>query len=482
MTASTRGEPLIPRVRGLETEYGLSVREQVPDPTGVAPQAMRWRRVGSDEAARRLFAPVVAAHSATNVFLRNGGRLYLDVGSHPEYATPECRSLSDLIVHDRAGDAIVNQLADRVIANAAGEGVALKVSIFKNNLDSHGNSYGSHENYQIGRDLDYQQLADALTPFLATRQLLCGAGRWVRTARESWFELSQRAEHMWEPLASSTTRSRPFINTRDEPHADPSKFRRLHVVVGDSTLSQRTLLLRVGATELMLRAVEAGVDFSSWTLADPTAAIRSAARDLRGRRPLPLANGEVTTPLDLQRGCWQAVEPFIDRDAELTAAHRLWGEVLDAVADDRLERIEADIDWVAKYRMMQAWRERHGSDDARMAQLDLAWHDIRPGQGLFGLAEDAGRMRTVVAPDAVAAAIDQPPSDTRASLRGRFVRAAQAQRREHSVDWMVYSVHDLPDGVVRCPDPLAATDARVDELIARMASEPRRRSGLGGAG
>lgn len=468
-------EPLVPRVRGLETEYGLSLRldtgRTLPDGSDAV---QRWRRVGSDEAARRLFAPVVAEHAATNTFLRNGGRLYLDVGSHPEYATPECRSIGDLVAHDRAGDAIVNRLADRALVAAASEGTPARISVLKNNLDSHGNSYGSHENYQIRRGLDYGELGAALTGFLATRQLLCGAGRWVRTGQGSWFEMSQRAEHMWEPVASSTTRSRPFINTRDEPHADPALHRRLHVVVGDSNLNQRTLLLRIGATELVLRAIEAGERFTGLQPADPAVAIRQCARDLRGRRPITLTTGEQMAPLDLQRRYWQAAAPFVLGDAELATAHDLWGRVLDAIADDDLARIEGDVDWVGKYLLLRAWQQRHpDAGDARLAQLDLAWHDIRPGQGLFGLAEQQGRMRTVVSPDAVARAVDEPPGDTRAALRSRFITAAQTSRRSYTVDWMGFVCHDLDDGTVICRDPLAAADERVDRMVERMATEPR---------
>ncbi len=452
-----------PRVRGIETEYGLNLR--IDGGHG-------WRRVGSDEAARQLFAPVVEANAATNVFLRNGGRLYLDVGSHPEYATPECRTIRDLIAHDRAGDAIVNRLADTALHQLDEQGVPARITILKNNLDSHGNAYGSHENYQIGRSLDYDQVARALTPFLATRQLICGAGRWVRGPRDSWFELSQRAEHTWDPVASSTTRSRPFINTRDEPHADPTRHRRLHVVVGDSTLSQATLLVRIGSTELVLRAIEDGVGFDALDLDDPTGAIRSASRDLLGRTPLELRDGSRLPPVDLQRQIWRRVEEYADTD-ELRDAHTTWGRVLDAIADDRLDLIEGEIDWVAKYRMLRAWTARHGHDDARLAQLDLAWHDIRPGQGLFRLAEEHGTMRRVVDDEEIRRAVETPPADTRAALRGRFIAAAQASRRTYTVDWMTFTVHDLADGMLSCPDPLTSSDPRVDALIDRMALEPR---------
>ena len=452
------------RVRGLETEYGLSLRTRTS--TGM------WRRVGSDEAARQLFLPVVEANAATNVFLRNGGRLYLDIGSHPEYATAECSSIADLIRQDRAGDAIVNRLADRAVEALAEEGVEAKVAILKNNVDSHGNSYGSHENYQIDRREDYDELTAAMTPFLVTRQLICGAGRVIRDRRGGVrFELSQRAEHMWDPVSSATTRSRPLINTRDEPHADPQRFRRLHVIVGDSTLAQPTLLVRIGSTELVLAAAEDGVDFSDMALDDPAAAIRAVSRDTTGRTRVRLASGEEIAAVELQRRIWTRLEPFGTDDAELQAAHELWGRVLDAVDGRCPEDVAREIDWAAKLRVLTAWRDRHGDDPARLAQLDLAWHDIRPG-GLFGLAEQRAQVDRLVGDDEIAEAVEQPPADTRAHLRGRLLRAAQQYHRRYSCDWMHFTVTDLPDGALLCPDPASDDDERVDALIARMASEP----------
>lgn len=459
------------RVRGIETEYGLSLDQRLPG----ADAALQWRRAGTDEAARLLFRPITTTSATTNVFLRNGGRLYLDVGSHPEYATAECDDLGDLIAHDRAGDAVLNRLADRAIEHLADEGIEARVRLFKNNLDSHQNSYGSHENYQIGRWLGLRELAGSLTGFLVVRQLLCGAGSYVREGSGGRLWVSQRAAHMWDPVASSTTRTRPMINTRDEPHADPQRFRRLHVIVGDSTLAQPTTLVRVGSTELVLRAIEDGQRFDRLLPADPAAAIRDVAREGTGHTVVELAGGGTTTALDLLTELLEQVRGRAD-DPWLTQAVELWELVIEALADRRFELIDSQIDWAIKRRIMlgHAARSQSRVSEAKLAQIDLAYHDLRPGQGLFTRLEAAGEVATLVSEERIARAVDHPPGTTRAALRGRFIEAAQRHHRTHTADWMSLVARDLPDGTVLLPDPLVHDDPRVDGLIQRMGSEPRR--------
>ena len=222
------------RIYGLETEYG------------VACTSGGTRRLTPDEVARYLFRRVVTWGRSSNVFLRNGSRIYLDVGSHPEYATAECDDLVQLINHDRAGERILEDLIVDAEQRLASEGISGDIYLFKNNTDSHGNSYGCHENYLISRIGDFSKITDVLVPFLVSRQLICGAGKVLHTARGAEYSVSQRAEHIWESVSSATTRSRPIINTRDEPHADPERYRRLHVIVGDSNMSETTTLLKVG--------------------------------------------------------------------------------------------------------------------------------------------------------------------------------------------------------------------------------------------
>src|SRR2546430_4459018 len=233
------------RIFGVETEYGLtcSFRGQ--------------RRLSPDEVAVYLSGGVVSWGGSSNVSLRNGSRLYLDVGSHPEYATPECDSVIDLVTHDKAGERILEGLVADAGRRLRAEGIRGDVYLFKNNTDSAGNSYGCHENYLVPRHQDLGRLTGILTPFLVTRQMICGAGKVLQTPRGTVYCISQRADHIWEGVSSATTRSRPIINTRDEPHADAERFRRLHVIVGDSNMSETTMLLKVGATDLVLRMGEA---------------------------------------------------------------------------------------------------------------------------------------------------------------------------------------------------------------------------------
>ena len=442
------------RVHGLETEYGLVVRQATQQ---------GWRRVGNDEAARLLFAPVVEQNATTSVFLRNGGRMYLDVGSHPEYATAECDRLDDLVAQDAAGDQIFASLARRAI-EASDQ--PLRVSLFKNNVDSHGNAWGSHENYQVPRGIDLAKW-EALTPFLVTRSLVTGAGRWTPDG----YQLSQRADHLWDPLSTTTTRTRPMINTRDEPHADPQRFRRLHVIAGDSNLSQTTVLLRFGMTDLVLAAIEDGRDFSDFTLGDPQASVRRASRDVRGRVRLDLAGGGGASALEIQRAIHEQVGDYVAGDTDLARAYDLWGRVLDAVADDRLDRIDRWVDWAIKKRVLDGLEAR-GAGPGKLAAADLAHHDIV--EGIFVRLDSSGQVDRVVDDAAVTSAVQQAPLTTRAALRSRFLSTAQRHQRAHGVDWMTFTCHDLVDGVVICPDPLSSVDARVDALCERMASEPRR--------
>ncbi|MGZ4554263.1 MAG: proteasome accessory factor PafA2 family protein, partial [Mycobacteriaceae bacterium] len=232
------------RIMGIETEFGVTCTFR------------GQRRLSPDEVARYLFRRVVSWGRSSNVFLRNGARLYLDVGSHPEYATAECDDLAQLISHDKAGERILEDLLVDAEQRLVEEGIGGDIFLFKNNTDSAGNSYGCHENFLIGRQGEFSRLSDVLIPFLVTRQLIAGAGKVLHTPRGSRFCLSQRAEHIWEGVSSATTRSRPIINTRDEPHADAEKYRRLHVIVGDSNMAETTTMLKVGSAALVLEMIE----------------------------------------------------------------------------------------------------------------------------------------------------------------------------------------------------------------------------------
>ncbi|MCX4785655.1 MULTISPECIES: Pup--protein ligase [unclassified Streptomyces] len=450
------------RIFGLENEYGVTCTFR------------GQRRLSPDEVARYLFRRVVSWGRSSNVFLRNGARLYLDVGSHPEYATPECDNLTELVTHDKAGERILEGLLVDAERRLHEEGIAGDVYLFKNNTDSAGNSYGCHENYLVARHGEFSRLADILIPFLVTRQLICGAGKVLQTPRGAVYCVSQRAEHIWEGVSSATTRSRPIINTRDEPHADAERYRRLHVIVGDSNMSETTMLLKVGATDLVLRMIEAGTVMRDLTLENPIRAIREVSHDTTGQRKVRLASGREASAIEVQREYYEKAVDFVDRRGIRTGTVaqvlELWGRTLDAVEAEDLDRIETEIDWVMKYRLIERYRAKHNMtmSHPRVAQIDLAYHDIHRRRGLYYLLERKGQAARVCNDLKIFEGKSVPPQTTRARLRGDFIRRAQEQRRDFTVDWVHLKLNDQAQRTVLCKDPFRSVDDRVEKLIAGM--------------
>jgi proteasome accessory factor A len=449
------------RIFGLENEYGVTCTFR------------GQRRLSPDEVARYLFRRVVSWGRSSNVFLRNGARLYLDVGSHPEYATPECDNVVDLVAHDKAGERILEGLlvdADRRLRE---EGIAGDIYLFKNNTDSAGNSYGCHENYLVGRHGEFGRLADILIPFLVTRQIICGAGKVLQTPRGAVYCVSQRAEHIWEGVSSATTRSRPIINTRDEPHADAERFRRLHVIVGDSNMSETTMLLKVGATDLVLRMVEAGVVLRDMTLDNPIRAIREVSHDMTGRSRVRLANGREMSALEIQYEYLSRAKDFTDANGLDPISKRvleMWERALSSIEEGNLDKIAREIDWVTKYQLIERYRARHDLplSAPRVAQLDLAYHDVHRGRGLYYLLQRNGAVDRVTRDLDIFEAKSIPPQTTRAKLRGEFIRRAQEKRRDFTVDWVHLKLNDQAQRTVLCKDPFRSVDERVEKLIAGM--------------
>jgi proteasome accessory factor A len=411
---------------------------------------------------------------SSNVFLRNGARLYLDVGSHPEYATPECDNVTELVTHDKAGERILEGLLVDAERRLHEEGIAGDVYLFKNNTDSAGNSYGCHENYLVARHGEFSRLADILIPFLVTRQLLCGAGKVLQTPRGAVYCVSQRAEHIWEGVSSATTRSRPIINTRDEPHADAERYRRLHVIVGDSNMSETTMLLKVGATDLVLRMIEAGTVMRDLTLENPIRAIREVSHDITGRRKVRLASGREASALEVQREYFEKAVDFCERRGIRTGTVEqvleLWGRTLDAIEAEDLDRIGTEIDWVMKYKLIERYRAKHNMtmSHPRVAQIDLAYHDIHRRRGLYYLLERKGQATRICNDLKIFEGKSVPPQTTRARLRGDFIRRAQEQRRDFTVDWVHLKLNDQAQRTVLCKDPFRSVDDRVEKLIAGM--------------
>ncbi|MFE6404158.1 Pup--protein ligase [Streptomyces alboflavus] len=450
------------RIFGLENEYGVTCTFR------------GQRRLSPDEVARYLFRRVVSWGRSSNVFLRNGARLYLDVGSHPEYATPECDNVTELVTHDKAGERILEGLLVDAERRLHEEGIAGDVYLFKNNTDSAGNSYGCHENYLVARHGEFSRLADILIPFLVTRQLLCGAGKVLQTPRGAVYCVSQRAEHIWEGVSSATTRSRPIINTRDEPHADAERYRRLHVIVGDSNMSETTMLLKVGATDLVLRMIEAGTVMRDLTLENPIRAIREVSHDITGGRKVRLASGREASALEVQREYYEKAVDFVERRGIRTGTVEqvleLWGRTLDSIESEDLDNIATEIDWVMKYKLIERYRAKNNMtmSHPRVAQIDLAYHDIHRRRGLYYLLEKKGQAARICNDLKIFEGKSVPPQTTRARLRGDFIRRAQEQRRDFTVDWVHLKLNDQAQRTVLCKDPFRSVDDRVEKLIAGM--------------
>lgn len=447
------------RIFGLETEYGITCA--TPDGQGLS----------ADEIARQLFKKVVDWGRSSNVFLRNGSRLYLDVGSHPEYATAECDSVPQLIAFDRGGEWILEDLVQDAQARIEADGIAGKIHMFKNNTDSSGNSYGCHENYLVRRQGDFHRLADILIPFLISRQVLTGAGKILETPNGPIYAFSQRADHIWESLSSATTRSRPIINTRDEPHADAQFYRRLHVIVGDSSMAEPTTLLKVGATDMVLRMIEAGIPMRDLGLDNAMRAIREVSHDLTGKALITLSSGRTLTAAQMQMEYLEKVRNFVDRSggpSEVDAqVFELWERGITAVDSQDFSLVDKDLDWAIKHKLITRYQDKLDCalDDPRIARLDLAYHDISRTDGLATRMAQRGLINTVVTDEQILDASLNPPQTTRAKLRGDFVRAAQAARKDYTVDWVHMKINDQSQRSVMCKDPFASVDKRVEELI-----------------
>lgn len=461
------------RIYGVETEFGVHYSH---------PGA---RPLTPEEVARYLFRPVVEWGRSSNVFVSNGSRLYLDVGSHPEYATAECSTLDELVAVDKAGELIMQRLIDQATERMAADGFTGSIYLYKNNADSAGNSYGSHENYLLNRRTEFRRLSEALIPFLITRQLFAGAGKVMAPLPDgtepaalekdrpagAHFAFSQRADHVLEGISSATTRSRPIINTRDEPHADAAEYRRLHVIVGDSNMSETTQLVRFGATDLMLRMIEAGTPLGDHRLENPILAIRQVSHDLTGTAPLSLRSGQQRSALQLQWHYLEQATSFVQRHGahheRLDAVLDLWERALDAVERQDASRIDTEIDWAIKQRFLTRYAERQGLDwgSARLAQLDLSYHDITPGRGLFSLLQSRGAAARFLDDAAVTRAVDTAPPTTRASMRGRFIQAVRQAGQPYAVDWTHLKLTDRPLLGITTKDPFQTSSQKLDTLL-----------------
>jgi proteasome accessory factor A len=445
------------RIFGLENEYGLTCTLN------------GQRRLSPDNVARYLFEKVIPGARNANVFLENGARLYLDTGFHPEYATPECDDVVDLCVYDKAGERLVEDLLNQAEKRLREDGISGNILLFKNNTDSAGNSYGCHENYLVSRDVSFQRLAEALIPFFVTRQVFSGAGKVLQTPRGFHYCLSQRAQHICQEISGATTSSRSIINTRDEPHADAERYRRLHVIVGDSNMSEFATWLKVATTAVVLDMIEDGYFDRDYSLQSPVQAIRDISHDTTLRETVKLKDGRSMTALEIQKEYLEACQHYHWKHGR----DPVTGEVLDRWTEV-LTRLEADpaqcgreVDWVIKRGLIEGYMSRHRVSwrDPRVSLIDLQYHDIRPYKGLYYRLAQRGLVERVVTDEQIETAKHTPPQTTRARLRGEFIRRANLKGKDYRVDWVYLKLNDPERETILCKDPFQAHDERVERLI-----------------
>ncbi|MCZ6876066.1 MAG: proteasome accessory factor PafA2 family protein [bacterium] len=450
------------RIYGLESEFGIAFTSQ------------GRRTLPSEKVVRYLFEKLITTEGFLNVFLENGARFYLDTGCHPEYATPECASPRDVVIYDKAGERILENLLNYAQDKVREEGFHGDLAIFKNNTDFVGNSYGCHENYLADRTADFYYMAELLIPFLVTRQIFTGAGKVFRTRRGTVFHVSQRAQHIRQKISGTTTNERSIINTRDEPHAIKEKYRRLHIIVGDSNMSEFTTYLKVGTTAIVLQMIEDDFITPNFSLRNPVRAIKDISRDLTCREPVPLNNGKKFSALELQKEYLDLAHRYYSTRPMSPAAEDIlnkWEFVLTNLKEEPLQ-LHRHIDWIAKMHLLKAYGERTKlSQEAigdRMLMLDLQYHDIRRNKGLYYVLERRGRVERIANDAEIDKATVDPPQNTRAKMRGELIKLAKEKRIPYDLDWNYIRIGYLLNLWVKCNDPFQEENEKVTQLKRRI--------------
>jgi Pup amidohydrolase len=403
---------------------------------------------------------------AANVILTNGARLYVD-HAHPEYSAPEVTNPRDAVIWDKAGERVMEEAALRA---ASVPGTA-PIQLYKNNVDGKGASYGTHENYLMARNTPFTSVIGGLTPFFASRQVMCGSGRVGigQSGEKPGFQLSQRSDYIEVEVGLETTLKRGIINTRDEPHADADKYRRLHVIIGDANLAETSTYLKLGTAALVLDMIEGGVRFDDLKLADPVQAVHLISHDPTLKQSVELADGRRFTGLDLQRAYHERASEFLDANGAERASRDVlntWGEVLDMLGNDPMSCADR-LDWPAKLRLMESYRSRDGLGWAspRLHMIDLQYSDVRLDKGLYNRLVTRGSMKRLVSEEEVQEAVATPPEDTRAYFRGRCLERYPSEVAAASWDSVIFDLGR--ESLVRIPtlEPLRGTKAHVGALL-----------------
>jgi proteasome accessory factor A len=480
----------LPKIIGSETEFGLTVQND-RDFDSIATSLLLVNSYNADPSLRLLWdydqeEPLVDARGfehdemcevpdqqdnmALNKILNNGARFYVD-HAHPEYSTPECSNVLDLLRYEKAGERILNRScanANQLIPNGH------TIIIYKNNSDRKGSSYGYHENYLLDRRTPFQLLAEHLMPFLVTRQIYSGAGKVgsENGAEPVPYQISQRADFFETEMGLDTMVKRPIINTRDEPHANRDRYRRLHVIIGDANMSEYTTYLKVGTTLLVLEMIEEGFLPAPLALRNPVRALRDVSHDLTCKLTLPMRNGTKMTAIDIQRCFWEAAQRYVETHPDCHPTYpgvvREWGQVLDCLAADPMD-LHREIDWVMKMHLMRNYIDRRGSDwdDPRVAMMDLQYHDIRPEKSLYAILERNGAARRMLSEAEIVHAMDEPPEDTRAYFRGQCLKKFKHQIFGVNWDSISFNLGDGPIKRIMMDEPLRGTKSHVQQLLER---------------
>ncbi|WP_285583209.1 depupylase/deamidase Dop [Actinoallomurus iriomotensis] len=486
------------RVMGIETEYGISVPGQPGANAMVtssqvvnaylAASAAKARRARWDfeeenplrdargfDLAREVADPTQLTDEdlgLANVILTNGARLYVD-HAHPEYSTPECTNPRDAVIWDKAGERVMADAARRA-AQVPG---TQPIQLYKNNTDNKGASYGCHENYLMKRETAFSEIVRHLTPFFVTRQVVCGAGRVGIgvDGRTDGFQISQRADFFEVEVGLETTLKRPIINTRDEPHADPEKYRRLHVIIGDANMSEVSTFLKLGTTGLVLAMIEDGFLTVDLSVDMPVATLRAVSHDPSCKHLLTLRDGRKMTAVQLQMEYLEQSRKYVedrfgaDVDELTTEILDRWESVLHRLGEDPMQ-LSSELDWVAKLELLEGYRSRDGLDwsHPRLQLVDLQYSDVRPDRGLYNRLVARGRMKRITADAEVDAAIEDPPEDTRAYFRGRCLRQYADSVAAASWDSVIFDVPGR-ESLQRVPtlEPLRGTKTHVGALLDR---------------
>lgn len=475
---------------GSETEYGLTVLND-PEFDSIATALLLVNSYNVDQSLKLLWDydqedPLVDARGfeldddydipdhqdnmAINKVLPNGARFYVD-HAHPEFSTPECSNVLDLLRYEKAGERILN--LSRIGANQvlpAGRSVI----IYKNNSDQKGNSYGYHENYLMDRRTPFQSIVEQFTAYLVTRQVFCGAGKVGAENGAEYvpYQISQRSDFFETEIGLDTMVKRPIINTRDEPHADRDRYRRLHVIVGDANMSEYTTYLKVGTAMLVLYMIEDGFLTDDLELRNPVRAMQAVSHDPTCKVQIPLKNGKRMTPVDVQWLYHEAAQRYVDTGAHMDDSFKTiveeWGSVLERLADDPMQ-LHREIDWVMKLHLLTNYMDRRDSDwsDPRTAMMDLQYHDIRPEKGLYHVLERSGGARRVLTEDHIVRSMEEPPEDTRAYFRGQCLKKFKHQIFGVNWDSISFNLGEGPIKRILMEEPTRGTKRHVQHLLDR---------------